>query len=112
MEISGDVAVVKSATGFELFGTIETLRGAYELYGKRFVLQKGKLEFLGGQEINPQVDIEALYSFRDSDRAKRQMALQLSGSLDKPDFSFCWMALQSRKRTLLPICCSAVDLKP
>jgi len=88
MEISGDVAVVKSATGFELFGTIETLRGAYELYGKRFVLQKGKLEFLGGQEINPQVDIEALYSFRDSDRAKRQMALQLSGSLDKPDFSF------------------------
>ncbi|MBN1542269.1 translocation/assembly module TamB domain-containing protein [candidate division KSB1 bacterium] len=88
MEISGDVAVVKTGQGFELFGSIQTLRGAYELYGKRFSLQKGRLEFLGGDRIDPQLDIEALYIFRDLERQKRRMTLLLQGTLEKPDFTF------------------------
>ena len=88
MEISGSLNVVKTGLGFELFGTMKTLRGTYELYGKRFELQTGELSFLGGQQLNPQLNIEALYVFRDLEKQKRRLLLKLTGTLEKPEFSF------------------------
>jgi len=82
IELSGDVELIKHKDFYELFGTIDVVRGQYNLLGKVFVVQSGTISFQGGQEINPILNIQAVYSFRDSFRNKRNLGIDVTGDVD------------------------------
>lgn len=88
MEISGQLNVVMSGAEVELFGTIQMMRGDYNLYGRRFEIQSGTITFQGGAEINPVVDLQAQHIFRTADKIKRLLKLQVSGEILEPKLTF------------------------
>jgi translocation and assembly module TamB len=88
IEIRGSLDVLKNSAYFEIFGTIETIRGFYEIYGKRFRINEGTIQFQGGEKFNPLLDFTALYSFRSPEGIKKELTIQISGSLQEPDISF------------------------
>ncbi len=88
IEISGDVDIIKQSDKFEFFGSIETVRGTYSFYGKRFIIQTGTITLQGGTRIDPSLNISADYRFRDADGNKRTLTLNITGTLSAPDISF------------------------
>ena len=88
MELSGDIEVVKKDLDFELFGNIKVVRGYYDLYGKRFKVKNGLINFQGGAEYNPNLDIEAEYILRTADREKKSLRLYATGTAQVPVLRF------------------------
>ena len=88
VEIAGELDVVKQSEIFELFGTIRVLRGVYDLYGKRFRIQKGSFSFEGGTEYNPEIELVAEYVFRTFNREKKTLTLQATGKAMTPKLQF------------------------
>lgn len=89
LEIAGELTVIKrQQANFELFGTIRVLRGAYNLYGKRFVINKGNLSFEGGPDFNPGLELEASHVFRAANTEKKSLTLLLSGKALNPIIKF------------------------
>lgn len=81
MELYGDLDINKSSDAFELFGTVRVSRGEYTFLGRRFKLVKGQVVFQGGEQINPVLDIQTQYTFRDAERRKRTLNLIISDHL-------------------------------
>lgn len=90
LELSGDVELMKHRDFFELFGTIDVIRGQYNLLGKVFVIQSGTITLHGGEKIVPILNIEAVYSFRDNNRAKRDLTVIASGEISSLDIKFAY----------------------
>ncbi len=88
VEIAGDLNLVKQSEVFELFGTIQIIRGFYDLYGKRFVIQKGSFSFDGGAEYNPEIDLAANHTLRTVDRQKKTLSLEVTGKALTPKLKF------------------------
>jgi|GEM_PF-757601 len=88
LEIAGELDLVKEGRPFELFGSISIMRGSYDLYSRRFEIQSGTLTFVGGEEFNPNLDLQAEHVFRGVDQQKRTLALNVSGQLFKPVLRF------------------------
>jgi translocation and assembly module TamB len=88
IEISGQINVVMNGAQAELFGTIQMIRGDYNLYGRRFEIQSGTITLQGGAEINPVVDLQAQHIFRTADKIKRVLKLQVSGEILEPKLTF------------------------
>jgi translocation and assembly module TamB len=88
VEISGDLQVVKNNSNFELFGSVSTLRGSYNLYGRKFDLSDGRVIFNGGKEINPILELSIRYVFRDQNKEKRELEIALSGNANSPSILF------------------------
>jgi autotransporter translocation and assembly factor TamB len=61
-ELSGNLRVTKANGGNPtVTGLIETIRGWVGFQGRRFTLTRGRLEFGGGEKIDPSLDIVAEY---------------------------------------------------
>jgi autotransporter translocation and assembly factor TamB len=61
-ELSGSLRVTKTSGGNPtVTGLIETIRGWVGFQGRRFTLTRGRLEFGGGEKIDPSLDIVAEY---------------------------------------------------
>lgn len=88
IELAGDVELVKHSETVELFGSVDVVRGQYDLLGKVFVVQEGKIGFEGGDKINPSLQVVAVYSFRDTEKNKRELSIDVSGYADAPVLSF------------------------
>ena len=88
IELSGDMEVIKHKDFMELFGTVDIVRGQYDLLGKTFVVDDGMLTFQGGEDFNPIIDLEAFYAFRDKNRSEHKLKLFATGELQKPEFKF------------------------
>lgn len=89
LEIAGELTVIKrQRSTFELFGTIRVLRGTYDLYGKRFVINKGNFIFEGGPEYNPNLELEASHVFRAANTEKKILKLLVSGKALNPNIKF------------------------
>ncbi|VBB45730.1 hypothetical protein TRIP_D310125 [uncultured Paludibacter sp.] len=88
IELMGDLDVYKYRDYFELFGTVDVVRGQYELLGKTFVVKSGSLAFEGGKEINPTLNIDASYTLRTQDKAQRDLRILATGTLQKPELDF------------------------
>jgi autotransporter translocation and assembly factor TamB len=71
-----------------LFGTINTVRGHYDLYGRRFSIEEGQLIFQGGTDYNTRLSITAEYVFRGANRVKRSLLLLVSGTAERPELAF------------------------
>ena len=88
IEISGDLEVIKHSKDFEVFGYIKIIRGKYEIYGKKFDLADGQLTFNGGKEVNPFLDISVKHVFRDVNRNKRILSIDVTEYALNPVLTF------------------------
>ena len=80
VEIRGDLNINKKlAENVRIVGEIRTVRGTYENIGKLFRIQEGSVSFDGGTEINPFLDIRALYNVSDI-----QIFIDISGRAESP----------------------------
>jgi translocation and assembly module TamB len=89
-EISGALDFVQeSLTKFSLFGTLNIIRGTYELYGKKFDIEKGQINFEGKPDL-PKVELVAQHVFRSAlgDREKKNLEVKISGELNNPKIEF------------------------
>ena len=88
IELSGDLELIKHKDFFEIFGTVDVVRGQYDLLGKTFVIDEGTIRFQGGEDLNPGLDIKASYSFRTSERIEQELTVKVSGTAESPAVSF------------------------
>ena len=79
-ELSGNIhATKKPDADIDLTGRIDVVRGSLVFQGRRFQLSRGAIQFTGGGEINPSLDIEAEYKLPDY-----QVNAVLGGTAQKP----------------------------
>jgi|GEM_PF-2577611 len=88
LEISADLTIIIEGGEFEIFGNVSTIRGYYAFYGKRFQIVTGDVVFGGGSEINPQLALEAIYSFRGQDLTRNNLRLLVSGTMEEMELAF------------------------
>ncbi|MDZ7346110.1 MAG: translocation/assembly module TamB domain-containing protein, partial [candidate division KSB1 bacterium] len=88
VELAGEADIFKTREEIQVFGTIRTLRGWYELLGKRFTLAEGEITFQGGKVEDAQLSVKADYIFRDSQRNRRTLRLTIRGKVAAPEFAF------------------------
>lgn len=67
-----------------LVGELEATRGSYSLYGRRFVVQEGTVEFVGTPGINPDLSIEATNRIRQIDGDPLTITATVTGTLEDP----------------------------
>lgn len=79
-EITGEVRLRKDRDEpLRWFGSLQTVRGAYELHGRRFEILQGVAAFTGSPEPDPQLHGVARYRVRDV-----AVLLTVSGFLSEP----------------------------
>lgn len=88
IEISGDLELRKNFDFFELFGTVDVVRGQYDLLGKTFMIDEGSISLQGGEEMMPHMDIKASYSFRNQQRVEQNLSVHVSGMAESPEVNF------------------------
>jgi translocation and assembly module TamB len=88
VEISGDLELIKNLSFFELFGSVNIMRGQYELLGRKFVINKGTINFQGGEKMTPIIDLQATYAFRNTQRQKQTLAVDVNGTPDSLAVNF------------------------
>lgn len=89
-EIEGTLDFTQEgAEKFLLFGTLNIIRGNYELFGKRFDISSGQITFQG-DPYSPQFELAAKHVFRapGGDREKKSIEVKISGSLANPQIQF------------------------
>lgn len=80
IELKGDLDINKRyGQDVRIAGTITTVRGTYETLGKLFRIQEGTVNFTGSENINPLLDITALYRV-----SSVQIYVNISGTAEKP----------------------------
>jgi len=88
IELAGDVELRKNNEYFELFGSVDVVRGQYDLLGKTFMVDEGSIVFQGGEEMIPRMDIKASYTFRNARRVEQNLTVQVSGTAESPEVNF------------------------
>ena len=88
IELSGDLELIKHKTFFELFGSVEVVRGQYNMLGKTFVIDEGTITFEGGEDLMPKMDLTASYTFRNAQREEKKLTVNITGTADSPSVSF------------------------
>ena len=88
VEISGELEVIKNSEFFELFGNINVVRGQYEILGKTFKIQEGTVNFQGGEDLIPRLNIQAIYAFRNPEKAEQKLTVQIQGTATEPEINF------------------------
>lgn len=95
VEVAGelDVEYDRAADDLRLSGSLQAVRGTYELRliqdlpGRRFDIRTGTIEFVGTPGINPNLDIAALYRLRRSQGESIDVVAQVAGTLQSPRVS-------------------------
>ena len=82
VELKGELQVLKQRAGpeFQFFGTSETMRGKYHIYGNVFRITQGNIHFGGISEFNPELNVEA-----ETQVGNEPIYLNLSGTLLQPE---------------------------
>jgi len=83
-ELSGNMRARKTPErDLNLTGRIEIIRGWMAFQGRRFQLVRGVIQFTGGDEITPSLDIVAQYRVQGY-----QVQVLISGTTEKPTLTF------------------------
>lgn len=59
IELQGDITLYRDHRGTYLRGDLDLIRGSYSLYGNKFHVRSGKLQFVHAESFRPVVNIEA-----------------------------------------------------
>jgi autotransporter translocation and assembly factor TamB len=83
VELQGTLRARKPAGGpVDVIGTLHTVRGSVSMVGKRFDLVRGDINFVGGAQIDPALDILA------QDRVQNYLvSANITGPASKPNLS-------------------------
>ncbi|WP_347839158.1 translocation/assembly module TamB domain-containing protein [uncultured Draconibacterium sp.] len=87
-ELNGEVEIVKNGPYFELFGNVKVVRGQYILYGRKLNIKESEINFQGGEDFDPTLNIEAEYVYRGSDKEKRYLEMLITGEMSDPEIRF------------------------
>ena len=80
VEVKTDLQVLKTARqNIRINGAITTIRGFFDYSGKSFVIQKGKITFIGLESPDPLLALTALYEV-----PKVKIYVNVTGSASKP----------------------------
>ncbi len=81
IELKGNLDIDKEfGEEVRITGDINTVRGTYETLGKLFRIEQGRVSFSGAPEINPNLDITALYRVSDV-----QIYINITGTGKAPE---------------------------
>jgi len=84
IEIKGKFDIKKEfGAPLKIFGTANTVRGNYSVLGKVFRIERGTANFRGTPDINPLIDIQALYKV-----SSVKIFINISGTTKKPEIKF------------------------
>ena len=84
VEIGGDVRVTKAhERPFIVVGEVNTLRGFATFFGKKFIVEKGRITFTGSEEIDPILDVEASHQV-----SEYTAYVGITGNISEPVISF------------------------
>jgi translocation and assembly module TamB len=84
VELFGDVQIHKKLQQpFVLGGYVETLRGFASFLGKKFDIEKGRVDFTGSKQIDPELNITATQQVSDY-----TVYVDVTGRSKKPDLNF------------------------
>jgi len=67
-------------------GHVDLRRGFFEIFGKRFALQPGRMDFDGGESLDPTLDITAVYALNTANT--RTITVNVGGRLSRPQIEF------------------------
>ena len=86
--IEGELDVVVHGDSIQLFGFVKVYRGTFIVYGKRFDVVEGRLDFQGGTSFVPSITMEIAYSLRRPDGQQEDLILRLRGDALTPELDF------------------------
>jgi autotransporter translocation and assembly factor TamB len=84
--LSAELAVQFQDPDLRVGGYFEFRRGTFDVFGKRFELNRGSMRFDGGLELNPEVNLVATH--QPDTVGATPVYVNVSGTLDKPVVSF------------------------
>lgn len=87
-EVKGDLQALKEGAHLVYFGTLEVKQGFYKFYGKRFDFKSGKITLTGDEDINPVLDFDVAYSFRNNEKVLKTLEMKVTGRLKDPQLAF------------------------
>ncbi|HEX5132829.1 MAG TPA: translocation/assembly module TamB domain-containing protein [Candidatus Krumholzibacteria bacterium] len=85
VEMAGDVILKKDERGMYFRGDMAVLRGSYRLYGNKFTITSGNMDFSAAETLRPAMLIEAYTPHRSQDGPDRNIYLTLSWPYDKKE---------------------------
>ena len=88
VELGGNFKMIFDKGDFLLKGPVDIVRGQYDLLGRRFIVNQGKIEFLRGEFIKSPLFLEAEYVYRTVGREKKSLIIEISGNLEYPIITF------------------------
>lgn len=84
LELSGGLVLLKEPQRPMIYtGSISTIKGNYQLYGKNFTFSEGTVDFPGISSLNPNLNVEAVYRV-----SKVQISILVRGTVNKPEITF------------------------
>jgi autotransporter translocation and assembly factor TamB len=84
--LAAELRVEYDQTQLRVGGYIEFVRGTFDVFGKRFQVNRGSMHFAGSNDLNPEVSLVATH---DPDQVGGSPVLvNVSGSLAKPEVTF------------------------
>jgi len=86
VQVAGELSAVYLDPRLYVDGYIQMLKGYFEIFGKRFAIQRGSLTFDGEEDINPTVDLLATYAPRGQE--SNAVIVTVSGPLMDPTIDF------------------------
>lgn len=81
--VVADLDVAVRGVEVRVSGDVDLRRGYFELVGKRFDLEEGRLAFTGAEEIDPEVRVVAVH-----DAGDEEVTVTVTGRLKEPDLAF------------------------
>jgi hypothetical protein len=92
VEMAGDVILKKDERGMYFRGDLAVLRGSYRVYGYKFTITGGTMDFSAAETLRPAMFIEAYTPHHTGDGPDRNIYLTLSWPYDKkePEISLAY----------------------
>ncbi|WP_299323581.1 translocation/assembly module TamB domain-containing protein [Parasphingopyxis sp.] len=82
-EWDADIDVRGPLTEFQILGQMNLIRGGYQFAGRRFELERGRIEFYGNQPVDPVLDIVA-----EADVEGLEATINIGGTGFSPEITF------------------------
>ncbi len=87
VELSGNIDVSSGAGRMIVRGFLVVEQGTYEFYGRKFVFNQGRVDFDGGEELDPSIYFEVEYPFR-TDGVENSLMIIVRGRSKSPHIEF------------------------
>ncbi len=88
VELEGNLIMGFSEGDVLVSGPLKTVRGQYDILGRRFIVVEGLVEFQGRRNVITPIKLEAQYEYRTTGRERKFLVLKVSGDLQNPVIKF------------------------